>query len=473
QGWVEREGPPGTEGMAFTLTREGRHVAGLAPLYARAAALLPAARDLVRARCGGAAGMAGALEGWAEQVRREWDLPRAGVPLLVQWQVRHHLDGHAAAPVMGVLALGGALPPPGSDARELPAPGSGCGPEALRPLLAVPAALGWAEWRDGRVRLTQAGAIAAAYARQYWYPLSYLETFIRVRELLFGDPGALRAGAEGGAETHVDRALDIAFSGGVFDRTCRGPFLEAALPLFDGPLEDQPRAVVDTGCGNGALLAALWEGIRDHTLRGRSLDAHPLVLVGVDPSPVAREATAARLAAAGAPHRVAHGDVTDPAALADAVAALGVDPFRALHVSKSVIHNRTWHPPSAPPAPDRLPRSTGAFAAPDGSAIDNAALERNLAELFAAWLPLAREHGMLVVEAHTTPPPVVAGLLGRTVATLLDATHGYSGQLLVEPEVFVEAAREAGFVPRSHRPLGATTAGHTVLTLTHFVVTPT
>ncbi|HYH83727.1 MAG TPA: hypothetical protein VEX86_28305 [Longimicrobium sp.] len=472
QGWVTREGTPGTDEMRFTLTHEGRHGARLAPLYTRAAALLPEARDLLRAGSAGAAGMVGVLHGWAERVRGGWGIPRDGVPLGVQWQVRHHLDGHAAAPVMGLLALAGHLPA-SAERPEIDLSAAEGGTKALGPLWDVLAALGWATREGDRVTLTPPGEVAASFARQYWYPLSYLETFIRVPELLFGDAGALREGAGGGDETHVDRALDIAFSGGVFDRTCRGPFLEAVLPLFDQePLSAQPTAVVDTGCGNGALLLALWEGVRDGTLRGRGMDAHPLVLVGVDPSPVARETTAARLAAAGAPHRVADGDVTDPAALARTLAALGVNPYAALHVSKSVIHNRTWRPPAVAPPADRIPRSTGAFAAPDGAIIPNVMVERNLAELFGAWLPLARAHGMLVIEAHTAPPEVVAELLGRTVSTLMDATHGYSGQLLVEPEVFVEAAREAGLTARSHRALGGST-GLTVLTLTHFVAPPT
>ncbi len=69
-----------------------------------------------------------------------------------------------------------------------------------------------------------------------------------------------------------------------------------------------------------------------------------------------------------------------------------------------------------------------AFARPDGSAIPASALALNLAEVFRAWQPLVRRYGWIVIEAHSVRPATAAALLGRTLATALDATHGYSCQ---------------------------------------------
>ena len=82
---------------------------------------------------------------------------------------------------------------------------------------------------------------------------------------------------------------------------------------------------------------------------------------------------------------------------------------------------------------------------------------------------MASRHGWLVIEAHAVPAAVLAGLIGRSHATVLDATHGYACQYPVEPGVFAWAAREGGFVSRGHAEPGAATLGHTILTVDHFV----
>jgi hypothetical protein len=114
------------------------------------------------------------------------------------------------------------------------------------------------------------------------------------------------------------------------------------------------------------------------------------------------------------------------------------------------------------------PAGAGAYALPDGSALPASSVALDLAELFRRWLPLARRHGWLVIEAHAVPAATLAGLIGRTHATVLDATHGYACQYPVEPAVFAWAARAGGFVSRGHAEPGAATLGHTILTIDHF-----
>ena len=90
-----------------------------------------------------------------------------------------------------------------------------------------------------------------------------------------------------------------------------------------------------------------------------------------------------------------------------------------------------------------------AFARPGGGAIPASQMALNLAEMFRA--------------------ATAAALLGRTLATALDATHGYSCQYPVEPEVFAWAAQAGGFSSRAHHEPGASALGHTQLTIDHFV----
>jgi hypothetical protein len=345
--------------------------------------------------------------------------------------------------------------------------------------------------RDGGTdRFTAAGEMAVALARQYRYPMIYLPLLRSVPELIFGDPPSAPpiAGDVGQDETHLDRDLDIRFSGEVFAAMCRAPFLDIALPLFDRePLAEQPALVVDTGCGDGTLLETLYAAVRTQTARGRHLSEHPLLMVGTDPSPVARRTAGARLAAAGVPHLIMDGDIADPARLARDLAAAGHDAQNALHVCKSAIHDRAYHPPAAaaaeaaaateaaaPPLAAALsavppPATMTAFAHPGGSAIPASQMALNLAEMFGAWRPLARRHGWIVIEAHSVRSATAADLIGRTLATALDATHGYSCQYPVEPEVFAWAARSGGFTSRAHHEPAAGALGHTQLTIDHFV----
>jgi SAM-dependent methyltransferase len=81
---------------------------------------------------------------------------------------------------------------------------------------------------------------------------------------------------------------------------------------FDAPLSEQPRFIVDMGCGDGRLLLTLYEYIRDHTSRGWHLLEHPLTMVGVDFNAKSLESTARRLTESGVPHVVLRGDIGDP-----------------------------------------------------------------------------------------------------------------------------------------------------------------
>lgn len=368
-------------------------------------------------------------------------------------RVSRHLRGPIAAAALLGLSRSGRL----ADA----APGDAAGARAW-------AALRAEGWADGHA-LTPEGRVAATFAAQYAYPVCYLPTYAAVPALLAGSPAA--GPAPGGAETHVDRALDIDFSGLVFARTCKEPFLELALPLFDAEdLAAQPAAVVDTGSGDGTLLAELHRAVKERTRRGSHLERHPLTLVGVEANEVARAATARRLAGLGAPWRALAGDVGDPAGIARSLERSGVEPRDALHVSKSVLHNRTYRRPARPAA--ALPATRAVFVDADGAAIDPALAVGSLVELLAAWAPLVRRHGMIVAEAHTVDPALAAARVGRSLVTPLDASHGYSRQLLVEVEVHRAAVALAGYRTLAARDVGAAMVGRPLMSVDHVIPAP-
>jgi hypothetical protein len=455
QGWVRCAGEPGTDELTIAPTPAGRAVlTEYAGAYATA----------VGAMAGAGAG--------ADLIRAEWGLP-AGSHGAARAQVLAQLDGHLVTPVMAAL---------GRDGADGAAAMAGLRRDGVDgAAVGVLRAVGWAG-PDGEP--TGAGRVALSMAAQYRYPLVYLPLLRGVPELLFGDPSAVLAGTAH-TEVHLDREQDIAFSGDVFAALCRAPFLEIARPLFDGPpLSDQPAIVADMGCGDGLVLETLYAAVRDTTARGRSLADFPLLMVGADPSPVARRVCAARLTAAGIPHLVVDGDIADPDGFARALGVAGLDARNALHICKSAIHDRAfcWRPSPAGAGPagagpvgagpvgaEPAPECSGAYALPDGGAIPATALAADLAGLFGRWRELTRRHGWLVIEAQAIPAAKAPGLIGRTLVTALDATQGYSCQYLVEPEVFAWAARSAGLRSRAHRAPASATIGHAALTIDHFV----
>ncbi|HQN07890.1 MAG TPA: hypothetical protein PLL76_06700 [Thermoanaerobaculia bacterium] len=463
QGFVSREGggEPGRSRVRLTAT--GLDRLRTLGTYSGAAARIDRARALLRAFAG---------DGAARPLVGADDLAIEPGGELIERRARAHRHGPLVAAAVTGLDRCGAL------ARLAEAGARGCPDEelpgrgrAVSAALEVLAARGWLKREAGRTSLTFEGRVVSEVAPQYWYAASYLPTLGRAGRRIFTAPAARESGVDDhdGVERHVDRALDIAFSGVVFRRACLEPLLSAVLPLFESePLESQPAAIVDTGSGDGTLLVELYRAIRERTARGRRLDAVPIRMVGVEYNEVARVETERRLRAEGVPGGSARGDIADPDAIAATLRERGLDPHDVLHVSKSVIHNRRFVPPGLD---DGLPT----FGDPDGVFVDAAGeriavrrLELDLVQLFRRYRPFTARHGMVVVEAHAVPPEAIAAAIGRAPLTLVDACHALSGQLLVEAPVFRAAARAAGLASACSRDLDTAAVGRPLLTIDHF-----
>jgi DNA-binding MarR family transcriptional regulator len=312
-------------------------------------------------------------------------------------------------------------------------------------LLAMFAELGWFVERNGTFRFTDEGLFFARRASAYGVTVSYLPTLRSLDELIFGDANCLRV--EEGPEQHVDRETNVWGSGGAHAAYFRA-IDDIIVDLFDRPIEEQPRGIVDMGCGNGAFLEHVFDVIENRTARGRMLEDHPLFLVGVDFNETALRVTRANLTQADIWAKVIWGDIGRPDRLAtDLKGDYGIDLKDLLNVRTFLDHNRPWEPP-VEPTPDRVSTSTGAFASL-GRRVANADVEDSLREHFERWAPYLERFGLLVIELHTLPPDVAAANVGRTPVTAYDATHGYSDQYIVEIEVFERVAAEAGLLPET------------------------
>lgn len=393
--------------------------------------------------------------------------PPAGPPALpaaalgdspVARMIAQHLRG----PLVGALLSAGFRRAAGGDANRALTPEQVWA--AVGPAQAYAAALlteqGWGEEAGSAFRITSDGAQALLAAPQFFHTLSYLPTLLRSGRLLFGEDAQPPGLDAAGRETHLDRGLDIAFSGLVFRRTCAPRLLAMIGPLFNDPAR-APRSIIDVGCGDGALLLTL----------GRSLqNPAEVLLVGVDPAAEAREQTRATLTAAGLPHLVFAGDIAAPQDIAERLAAAGHDLRDSLFISKSVFHDRDYQPPaSATPTPVGPP-SRCLFLAEDGGRLPTVDVERQLLEVLGRWRPWVGRHGLVIIEAHTADPTDAAAVAGRHILTPLEITHGLSHQYLLEAERFRSLVEQAGYRAVAQHDLNAWMVGKPLMTLDYYVV---
>jgi SAM-dependent methyltransferase len=282
----------------------------------------------------------------------------------------------------------------------------------------------------------------ARRASAYGVTVSYSPTLRKLDEIIFNNPLAAKKAGDVNHEGHVDRAMNVWGSGGAHS----GYFKvvdEIVIDLFNRPIEDQPKGILDMGCGNGAFIQHLYQVIENQTKRGELLEEHPLILVGADYNSTALDITKQNLIQADIWAKVIFGDIGDPDGLANTLKDdYGIELNDLLNVRTFLDHNRIWKEPS-PRAEKRAGSSSGAYAY-EGKRLKNNAVEESLAEHLDAWKPFVSRFGLLVIELHTVDPQLVAENLGRTAATAYDATHGFSDQFILEVDVFRRVAKEIG-----------------------------
>lgn len=362
----------------------------------------------------------------------------------LQHQILKHIEGYLVGPTLVRLGMNGMFHKYFMEISFRPEEYHRS-PEQFREILDFLVYLGWFTEKKGNYQFTETGLFYAKRATAYGVTVSYLPTFAKIEELMFGNASILRMQPDGSEEIHVDREMNVWGSGGAHD-TYFKVVDEILIRMFNLPIEQQPKGILDMGCGNGAFLQHIFEVIDRQTLRGKMLDEHPLFLVGVDYNQTALKVTRANLIKADIWAKVIWGDIGRPDVLAnDLMENYAIDLKELLNVRTFLDHNRIWETPQKRTA-GRISSSTGAFAH-RGKRISNDSVEDNLLLHLQKWSPYVNKFGLLLIELHTIAPSLTALHLGKTAATAYDATHGFSDQYIVEIAVFNKIASEAGLFP--------------------------
>lgn len=362
----------------------------------------------------------------------------------VQAQILKHIEGVLVGPIAVHLGMNGMFHQYFMEA-SFRAEEFHSDPECFELILSFFAHLGWFEEANGTFRFTEMGLFFAKRASAYGVTVSYVPNFNHINDLLFGNPVVLRDTRVGEEEKHVDREMNVWGSGNAHS----GYFKvvdEIIIDLFNKPIDQQPKGILDMGCGNGAFIEHIFNVIEKHTNRGPLLEQYPLFLVGADYNEAALRVTKQNLIKADIWAKVVWGDIGRPDILANTLKQdYNIDLQDLLNVRTFLDHNRIWkHPENIDES--RNSSSTGAFVH-RGERKANNLVEDSLLEHFKNWEPYVRDFGLLVIELHTIAPELAAANIGKSAATAYDATHGFSDQYIVEVDVFHKIATEAGLPP--------------------------
>ncbi len=379
-------------------------------------------------------GSGGLLAPWIEKVRARWNINDA---LLADF-----LDSMLVVPVLALLTKRGLL-------KELPQRDFADLPDRQREeVVSLLEALGWLEGSTGNYQLTAPGEFMFERAMNLGVAESYRPMLAAIDELLFGNAERVFILDASGHETHVNRSMNVKSSGFQHDRYF-AEVEQILISIFSRePLSAQPRYVADMGSGDGTFLKRVYQTVREKTPRGKQLSEYPLTLIGIDLNQVSLDETSRTLS--GIDHVVVAGDIGNPAKVVENLKALGIDPEGVLHIRSFLDHDRPYISPADQTslAARSRARYLGAYADRQGNAIPPAAAVQSLVENLQRWAEVVTEHGLILLEVHCQDPMVVRAHIDQSESLYFDAIEGFSQQLLIEADVALMAAAEAGLFPR-------------------------
>lgn len=444
QGWLEQHIHNEANTIIYKTNSKSNEAFALIPNYKSVVDLLPYAVKFPEERIGADAFYV--LENVFSQFKQLFSDSEIGMDTL-EYQIKKHIEGVILAPIIVLLGVNGLFHKYFMEA-SFSAEEYHKNPESFKKILDFLTNLGWFIKKNETYQFTETGLFYAKRAAAYGVTVSYLPIFNALDELIFGNPIHLRDTKPHEPEKHVNREMNVWGSGGAH-ATYFKVIDAVVIDLFNKPIDQQPKGILDMGCGNGAFIEHIFSVIEQRTLRGTMLDEYPLFLVGADYNEAALKVTRANLINADIWAKVIWGDIGKPDLLAkDLKENYNIDLADLLNVRTFLDHNRIWEKPQRDPARPSL--SSGAYAN-RGVRLNNNAVEASLLEHFLKWKPYVSKFGLLVIELHTIPPYLTAANLGKTAATAYDATHGYSDQYIVEIEVFHAMAEASGLkVDRNH-----------------------
>ena len=389
------------------------------------------------------------LESMYNKLKKNFGIELSGnrVKRTIQEQILTHIEGIIVGPTIVHLGISGMFHKYFMETRFKPEEFHQNHLNFER-LLNILADLGWFKVINNSYEFTEYGLFFAKRASAYGVTVSYIPTLRKLDDLIFGNPRILKKLNNDKEEKHVDRAMNVWGSGGAHAAYFK-VVDEIIIALFNKPIEEQPKGILDLGCGNGAFLKHLFSVIENQTYRGTILEEYPLKIIGVDYNEAALKASRANLIQADIWAKIIWGDIGDPDLLAkDLQEKYNINLKNLLNVRTFLDHNRIWKTPVENKIL-RVSTSSGAYSF-EGKRLENNLVSESLKQHITKWTPYVQKFGLLLIELHTVNPKLIAKNIGKTAATAYDLTHGYSDQYILEVDEFEKVIREAGLSSKEY-----------------------
>ena len=290
-------------------------------------------------------------------------------------------------------------------------------------------------------QLTHKGNFFFKRSFSYGVTVSYLETFIRLDELLYKKNYFMWKRDKNGYELHINRPMNVWGSGGAHKFYFK-KIDEIIINIFNKKIEHQPKGIIDIGCGDGTFLEHVYDLAINHSIRKNHIKEYPLKLIGVDINKAARDASRERLEKRNIDHLIIKGNISDPDSINRKLMKKFKLNLKDLLNSRTFLdHNRIY---SYPKTENKLlKQSTGGFCF-KGNYISSDQLGNNLIEHLSLWKPYINKHGIIILELHTIHPDDSNKYRGENLSCAYDTTHGFSDQYLVEYDFYIYCCKNAG-----------------------------
>ncbi|MCX8131318.1 MAG: SDR family NAD(P)-dependent oxidoreductase [Clostridia bacterium] len=377
------------------------------------------------------------LRKWIELSSRGWDTDN---PMLANF-----LDGMLVIPLLSALKDNNLLNSPENQKILL---SSELNPVARKEIIELFINKGWISQKDGSICYTDEGCFIMDRIFITAIEASYKPVLNNISKIIFGDCKGVIEQDLSKNGMHAGYTLNIIRSA-FQDEKYFSDLEEIILSIFNRkPFTEQPKYVVDMGCGDGRLLKKIYEVIKNKSLRGKVLHEHPVKLIGIDINEKALEETVHTLK--DIDHIVLKGDIGEPEKVIVDLKNIGAqDAESILYVRSFLAHDRRYIPPSDDL--EAIARSNTFSKAvhvdEDGNEIPSSFVVQSLVESFKQWVKVTGRHGLLILEEHCLEPKILRQFVDRCESLHFDALHRLSRQPLVEAEQFLMAAAEAGLFP--------------------------
>ncbi len=126
----------------------------------------------------------------------------------IQAQIEKHIEGVLVGPITVFLGMDGMFHKYFMEASFSPEEFHE-DPESFSKILDFFSFLGWFSKNNGNYKFTNKGFFFAKRSAAYGVTVSYIPTFRRVDELIFGNPNILRSSLPEATELHVDREMNV------------------------------------------------------------------------------------------------------------------------------------------------------------------------------------------------------------------------------------------------------------------------